>query len=315
MKSIFFLVSRVSHIATARAIASSFPVKQKKTIIIVYNFSHGYGQFSGAKKALIAAKKDSIWSTVETTKSLISYLSAFDSSHVELFMYTDFGIRINYYLYRIYQKTRIHVFQDGSSSRISDDRKLRLLNYVYSFLMGDNFRVKNFVGQSRFISSLYLYDVERSSAAFEFGHRNEIIKRINEGFLDSINTLIEKSYIEKYSLNNKDLKDNAILFLPGFNLKPILIDYIIRNFDGMKFIKTHPAGNKDLSNFEGYTSISPHYMAEQVILELLLKFKKTIVILESEATSFTFSKVHGVEFYIASISKDEDVQISKLLMN
>ena len=67
-------------------------------------------------------------------------------------------------------------------------------------------------------------------------------------------------------------------------------------------------------NFENITSISSHYVAEQVIAELLSKFNKTIVILESETSSYIFNKTDRVEFYIASILEDKDVQIRKLLL-
>ena len=66
MKSFFFIVSRVSHIATARAIANKFP-NAKKTIVII-------GGFSGDKKAQLAAKIDLIWDKVIVETNLINYL-------------------------------------------------------------------------------------------------------------------------------------------------------------------------------------------------------------------------------------------------
>ena len=151
MKPIYFLVSRISHIATARSIASDYFDKHKKNIVII-------GQFSGFERAVCAARRDTIWTTVGTSISLISYLEKFNKAQSDIFIYTDFGMRINYYLYRLYGNSRIHVFQDGSANYLPAIRKFKAFNYIYSLLMGDGFRFENFVGQSRFISSLYLYD-------------------------------------------------------------------------------------------------------------------------------------------------------------
>ena len=98
MKLLFFLVSRVAHIATVRSIASNFPASQNKNLIII-------GEFSGIKKALIAARIDVMWSTVITNKSLTAYLRGFDSWQTEIFIYTDFGLQINYYLHKYFKFT------------------------------------------------------------------------------------------------------------------------------------------------------------------------------------------------------------------
>ena len=307
MKLLFFLVSRVAHIATVRSIASNFPASQNKNLIII-------GEFSGIKKALIAARIDVMWSTVITNKSLTAYLRGFDSWQTEIFIYTDFGLQINYYLHTLSNKNIIHIFQDGSASYTPLTRKFSILNYIYSLLMGDGFKYENFVGQSRYTSTLYLYDIDRFREKFGDRSRQIKIKHINPSFLQSISTLADKSYIEEYSYNSTNTADTAVIYLPGWTLKPLLLDYVKKNFEGMIFIKAHPADKNLQINFENITSISSHYVAEQVIAELLSKFNKTIVILESETSSYIFNKTDRVEFYIASILEDKDVQIRKLLL-
>jgi hypothetical protein len=302
MRSFYFLVSRISHIATARVIASDYFNIHKTYLIVI-------GQFSGVERAILAAKKDTIWGAVETSKALTIYLKEFDNSGSDIFIYSDFGMRINYHLYYLHTNNRIHLFQDGSANYLPATRKFKAFNYIYSFLMGDGLRFENFVGQSRFISSLFLYDKSRFKRIFK--GRNIKVFSIGESFLQSINMLAKKSYIEKYNTED-NIKNKAILYLPGWSVNPILVKYIVENFNGVRFIKKHPADEGNLSYFSEFTSIESHYIGEQVICELMLKFTKVVVILESEASSYAFSEVENVDFYLARMLKNNEIYMEKL---
>ena len=306
MKSFFFIVSRVSHIATARAIANKFP-NAKKTIVII-------GGFSGDKKAQLAAKIDLIWDKVIVETNLINYLNEYSHKQSEIFLYTDFGFRINFHLYFIHKKNRIHIFQDGSASYIKAKRKFSFLNYLYSLFMGYGFRSDNFVGQSKFISSLYLYQVKKFRNNFDYLNRSKFIelKEIHEDFLESIGTLADNAYFEKFVYTGEYLDGFAVLYLPGWSVKLNFLNYIQNNYDSLMFIKPHPADQDTILGNNSFIRIEPYFVAEQVIIELQKKFKKIKVFLESEATSYNFLNSNEIEFYLLSSSTRKEITITKI---
>ena len=175
--------------------------------------------------------------------------------------------------------------------------------------MGDGMRRDNYVGQSRFISSIHLYEPHKFKQMP--AKKNVKVFKIKSGFLQAIDVLVEKSYIKKYSID-RAAESDAVLYLPGWSAKPTLVSYIAKNFNGVKYIKQHPADNDVISSELGFTPIDSCYMAEQVICELMSKFKRITVVLESEASGYSFRKVECIYFYLAHISKNNKTCIKRI---
>ena len=299
----YFYISRLAHIATAREIAS----KTSNNNIIIF-----IGNFNGFDKAFNAAERDLCWNEVKRKSDIISALKGYKSYENELYVYTDFGFAINYYLRKISKRNRINVYQDGSANISPLGRSLKFLDGIYSVIMGYNFSCHNFAGQSRYTSSIYLHHFEKFTKQTSSKVQNKLnLKKIETDFISCIRNLEKFGYLNSFVCDKFQFSNELIVYFPGWSINSKFLEYLLEKFGKGIYIKIHPACN-DLSKINlDFIKLDPTIVAEQIIPCFINRSKKLKVILENESISYSFLNHECVEFYLLD-NESKEVSIKHI---
>ena len=98
---IVFYIHEISFFSSRKNLVYKKFFLIKKNQFTINNIIIFIGNFNGFDKAFNAAEIDLCWNEVKKEPNIISALKGFNSHENQIFIYTDFGLVINYYLRKI----------------------------------------------------------------------------------------------------------------------------------------------------------------------------------------------------------------------
>ncbi len=222
-----------------------------------------------------------------------------------LYTYSDYGFSNYLFLNRLRNAVK-YVYEEGLGNYIPGLRKRNAINNLFVFfngLLGN----KEFVGGSRYIDGLFVYDPNRVKANFPL-LRTQLFS-FHKKFLDHLNTLPESSaFYDKNdaAIINKLEKNTKVLIYLGtwfhgkteeqiFNEKKVAEK--LKAFSGYTTIyKPHPHSGNPASNIKLlFTHIlSGSTMAEMLVLSVLASATEMVVLHHASSAMTNFESNYNI---------------------
>lgn len=246
-------------------------------------------------------EKSKIWKDIlffQTYSEAFRWIANNKSKINKLFIDSDYGI----YRYNMLAKLKnvsIYVYEEGIGNYryLKNNFRHALLSTLYSIFLGN----KNYLGGSKYINGIYLYDIEKHKKCFP-GNSKKLFSFKNS-FNDHL-TLFEESDVffpEEVKEGLSIFKGKKVmLYLSSYNISQDAVDILKNNGNSfIKLIKPHPHlkdFDSDDSNFDKI--IPSSVMAELLIAHLCTICEKVVVIHENSTALLYISFENLAEIII-----------------
>ncbi|BBD44456.1 Hypothetical protein PEIBARAKI_4449 [Petrimonas sp. IBARAKI] len=246
-----------------------------KTCLLVNNFYHAQSVFE-------AIKRESLhWNKVfffETTEDAYKWVLNNKKKISRLFIDSDYGAT----KYKILSQIRcidIFIYEEGIGNyrnKLKEKGWTGTLKEFFYNLFGN----KNYLGGSKYVKGIYLYDKDR----FKNAHPNsrKPIYEFKVSFSEHLKSFQDKSIFLDQGTRKilSEIKNKKVfLYLTSWSIFLHIDDLLSEYSDYTKIIKPHPHIKKDIDNtFNNFDYVlKGSDIIEIFINELLIKFEEVVI--------------------------------------
>ncbi len=302
MNNVFLVTRPIQYINVL-----NLPVKIEGDILLLVN------SFEGWKDICELAENDhKRWKKVvclSTHKEVIRWILKNRKDTTNFYTYSDNGISWHV-LFFVLRKIKFHVYEEGWATYSHYPRNL--IKIVLSL----NLNAGTFLGGSRFVKSIYIYNRWLHKALFP-GNRKTLI----EFRKPMIQFLLETPFSDKFVYSGIDefKGKNVLLYITNWNYN-IIIDQILLEYDDfIKVIKPHPRYKRNNSNDSKFDHIiDGQYIAEIIIAQLISHANKLVIVHECSTAMLYFahqSNVIEINLRAQLSDTEEYMRIRKAIEN
>lgn len=259
--------------------------------LIVNNFDNASYIYNQLKE------KTNIWKDIlffQTYSETFNWITENKSKINKLFIDSDYGI----YRYNMLAKLKnvsIYVYEEGIGNYRYLKKNLRhaILSTLYSMFLGN----KNYLGGSKYIKGIYLYDKEEHKKCFP-GNKKKLYSFKNS-FTEHL-TLFKEAEVffpNEVKMDLSILKDRKVmLYLTSYTISQNAVDELKKNGDSFyKLVKPHPH-LKDFNSDKSYfDKIIPSSVMAELLIAYLCTICEKVVVIHENSTALLYISFANLE--------------------
>jgi hypothetical protein len=252
---------------------------------IISNTFHNAEEFSN-----IVEEYSDRWAKVKFCKDTLSalkYTIKNRHQYSRLYIDSDFGILLSFYLYKL-GPIQIYTYEEGYASYLfirNGNTFVSKLKRFVSKILG----LKNWVGGHPKTKGMYLYQPEKFNK--NIGEQNKkFLMTFKQPFFEHLKSLKEISVL----FNDLDIEafrgEDIVLYMTNYYINDKAINLLTSYPNHLKIIKPHPQLSEMQAVFSKFDIVIENYLPAEILIEKILSLSNSLLIIHEGSFALEYFK-------------------------